>query len=220
VEQWINSIKKIMKKIFLVALLFGSLSFAHATSVGAPGGMIGTGALNGTYAYLWSVPVAGPQNVTAASITFTAITETHGGNGNDISVDFGSFVGIGTVPTSGNFTKITDNDASGDAFQPNVTAGKAVHLGTRLFPSLNVSQTWTYIFSGAQLMALNTYIAAGNWGFEIDPDCTFDVGGIKFDYTSQTTTNHVSVPDSMTTFGLLGISLLGLLAIRRKLCTN
>jgi len=213
-----------MKKIFLVGLLFGTFNFAHATSIGAPSGLIGTGALNGNYAYLWSVPLSAPQNITAASITFTGIKETLPGNGNSISVDFGTFVGIGTVPTPGNYsgTSISDGDAAGDAFQANVNSGKAVHLGTELFPSLNVAHTWTYVFSAAQLITLNTYIAAGNWGFEIDPDCHFDVpaGGIRFDYTSQTITNNTSVPDSGTTLVMLGAGLLGLAALRRKLCIN
>lgn len=208
-----------MKKVFLAGLLLSSINFAQATPVSAPAGMIGTGALSGTYAYLWSVPVT-DQNVNSASITFTSVKETAGGNGNSITVDFGSFVGIGTVPTSGNYIKKTDNDAAGDAFQANINSGKAVRLGTELFPSLNVSHTWTYVFSAAQLLSLNTYIAAGNWGFEIDPDCTFTVGNIQFNYTTQSITNHISVPDYATTFGLLGVSFLGLIVIRRKLCIN
>lgn len=206
-----------MKKILLVGLLLGSLNFAQATTISAPAGLIGTGTLDGTYAYLWSVPVTA-QNIVSASITFTSIKETAGGNGNSISVDFGSFVGIGTVPTAGNYSTKTDNDALGDAFQANVNSGKAVRLGTELFPSLNVSHTWTYVFSTAQLLTLNTYIATGNWGFEIDPDCHFNVGGIQFDYTTQTITNKVSVPDYVTTFGLLGVSFLGLVMLRRKFC--
>jgi hypothetical protein len=209
-----------MKKIFLAGLILGSFTLAQATTINAPSGMIGSGALNGNYSYLWSVPLAA-QNISYASITFTGVKETAGGNGNSISTDFGTFVGIGTVPTAGNYSAISDGDAAGDAFQGNINSGKATRLGTELFPALNVAHTWTYVFTTAQLVSLNSYIATGNWGFEIDPDCHFDVGGISFDYTVQTVTNKIDrVPESTETLGLLAIGMVSLLAVRRKLCLN
>ena len=212
-----------MKKLLLAGVLLGALNFAQATTISAPSGMIGTSALIGTYAYLWSVPL--DQDVTSASITFTAVTETHSGNGNDISVDVGSFIGMAVdqskAPTSGNYSKITDNDAKGDAFAANTTGIKptAINLGTEPFPSLNVAQTWTYTFTAAQLLALNSYISAGNWGFEIDPDCYFTVGGITFNYTTETN-KSIGVPDNSTTAILLGLAFFGLFAFRRKFCLN
>jgi len=213
-----------MKKIFLAGILFGALNFAQASTISAPSGMIGTGALIGTYAYLWSVPLN--QDVTSASITFSSVTETLSGNGNDISVDVGSFIGMAVdqskAPTSGNYSTVTDNDAPGDAFAANTTGvdPTAINLGTQLFPKLNVAETWTYTFTAAQLVALNSYINAGNWGFEIDPDCHFTVGGITFNYTPATVVTKTSVPDHATTAGLLGLTFVGLMAFRRKLCFN
>jgi hypothetical protein len=212
-----------MKKLFLAGVLFGALNLAQATTINAPSGMVGSNVLVGTYAYLWSVPLN--QAVTGASITFSSVTETASGNGNDISVDVGSFIGMtvgqSSAPASGNYSILTDNDAKGDAFAANTTGLKptAINLGTEPFPTLNVAETWAYTFSAAQLLALNTYISAGNWGFEIDPDCHFNVGGITFTYTTGVT-NKTSVPDHSTTAVLLGLTLLGLLAVRRKFCLN
>jgi hypothetical protein len=208
-----------MKKLFLAGILLGSLSLAKADSININAPLSGTGTLNGTYAYLWSVPLN--TDVTSASITFTAIVETLKGNGNDISVDVGSFIGMAvgqsSAPTAGNVGTITDNDAWGDAFYKNTIGSNptATHLGTQGFPSLNVSETFTYNIDPA---TLNAYINAGNWGFEIDPDCHFNVGSITFSYTTATVTNKTSVPDNAATVALLGLSFLGLLAVRRKVC--
>lgn len=223
-----------MKRVILVGLLFGSLNLAHAVS--APSGMLGTtgnGPLDGTYAFLWN-PGVTAANITAASITFTGIAETVGGSGNNFRYDFGSFVGInttqvaggtvgttfGTPPTAGNFTSVNDRDAMGDAFQNLINVGKTTALGNKTFSAYDISHatpyTWTYVFNAAQLVALNAYISAGAWGFEIDPDCHFRVGGIDFNYTQGTP----SVPDAVGTFGLLGAAIVGLLAFRRKLCLN
>lgn len=212
-----------MKKLFLAGVILSALNFAQAIDISAPSGMVGTGALVGTYAYLWSVPLS--SDVSSASITFSSVTETLRGNGNDISVDVGGFLGMSvgqsSAPTSGNYSTIYDGDALGDAFSANTTGIKATafNLGTQLFPSLGVAESWTYTFTAAQLVVLNSYIGAGNWGFEIDPDCHFTVGGITFTYTAGVT-NKVSVPDNSTTAALLGLSVLGLLAVRRKFCLN
>jgi hypothetical protein len=130
-------------------------------------------------------------------------------------------VGQSSAPNSGGLGHIKDNSAATDAFSANVTADKAVSLGTQLFSSKKTPQTWSYTFTKSQLDALNSYIAAGNWGLEIDPDGKFSVGGITFSYTTAITGTSpaaivASVPDTMTTLGLLGASVLGLLAVRRS----
>lgn len=219
-----------MRKFYIAGVLFAVLNFAQATSidVNAPSGLIGKNALNANYAYLWTAPVAA-QDFTSATITFTGVVRTGSGKGNDISVDIGNFLGMpvgqSSVPTSGGLGSIKDKDAMGDAFNANVVANDAIHLGTQLFTSKKTPQSWSYTFTGAQLEALNNYIAAGNWGFEIDADGKFSVGGISFSYTTEITDTKpvgvvATVPDSMTTFGLLGASLLVLIVGRRKLCFN
>jgi hypothetical protein len=226
----LEAVFQIMRKLFFAGAIFGVLNFAQATAVNAPSSLIGKNALNASYAYLWTAPVAA-QDITSATITFTGVTRTGSGHGNDISVDIGSFLGMSvgqsSVKASGGLGIVKDKGAAGDAFKSNITGGKAVTLGTQYFPSLKAPQTWTYTFTADQLVLLNSYISAGNWGFEIDPDGKFTVGGITFNYaTSQipppkTTGGTVAtVPDSMTTFGLLSASLLVLLTARRIFCLN
>jgi hypothetical protein len=212
-----------MRKFYFAGALFAVLNFAQATTINAPAGLIGKNALSQNYAYLWTAPVAA-QDITSATITFTGVVKT-GGHGGGINVDFGSFLGMAvgqsSVPTSGNFGKIKEKDDRADFFGANVTAGKASNLGFKNFPSLKTPQTWSYTFTASQLAALNSYIANGNWGFEIDPDGKFSVGGISFAYTSEITGTKpvgvvATVPDSPTTFGLLGASVLFLMAVRRN----
>ncbi len=224
-----------MRKLYFAGALFGVLNFAQAdpiSTVNAPSSLIGKNALNAKYAYLWSVPVAAQDiansTITSATITFTGVAKK-GGKGNDINVDVGSFmdmsVGQSGVPTAGGLGKIKDKDVTSDAFDANVTANKAVNLGTQLFPTKKTLQTWSYTFTGTQLDALASYIAAGNWGFEIDPDGKFSVGGVSFSYTTEINGNTptgivATVPDTMSTLGLLGASFLGLVVFRRRLCLN
>jgi hypothetical protein len=221
-----------MKKVFLAGAMLGAFNFAQATTINAPSGLIGKNAMSASYAYLWSVPAAA-QNITSATITFTGVVRTGSGKGNDISVDIGNFLsmpaGQSSVPTSGGLSDIKDKKLTkteaGDAFNANVTANDAIHLGTQLFASKKTAQTWSYTFTGAQLEALNNYIANGNWGFEIDADGRFTVGGITLNYTTAIADTKpagtvATVPDLMTTFGLLAANFLGLVVVRRKFCFN
>jgi hypothetical protein len=222
-----------MKKIFLTVALLGILKFAQATPIGvgtytvsAPADMVGTGALVGTYAYLWDVgniTLDTGDQITSASISFTGVEETASGNGNDISVDMGiitnGMAGLtGTAPKAGTNSIYTDNDALGDAFTNNITNNKAVRLGTQLFPKLNVLTNFSYAFTTNELADLSSYIT-GLWGFEIDPDCHFDVSAICFTYTVGPT-NKVKAPDAPTTAGLLGLAMLVMFIVRRKFVTS
>ena len=159
-------------------------------TIDVPSGMKGANALDGTYAYVWTVasgPLVAGQTVDSASITFSNIKLTATGSGNDISYDLGRvFTGMSakpaTLPAPGSFGTYQDNDASGDAFAGNIPAN-ADHLGTKNL-TLNTLTSWTYTFSANDLSALNSYASQGSWGFLIDPDCHFDVGDITFTYTT------------------------------------
>ena len=214
--------EKSMKKIIITTALLGIASIAFATStspITAPSGMIGTGALDGTYAYTWTVASGAlvPGSVVdSASITFTGIKLTSVASG-DLNVDLGRvFSGMtakpSTLPTAGNYGTFTDNDAPGDAFAANITAGNAMLLGKTTLAQ-NVAQTWTYTFNSAELTALNSYASQGSWGFLIDPDCVFNVGNIQFTYT----TAPNGVPDGGTTAMLLGAAMLGLGWAKRRM---
>ena len=175
--------------------------------------------MNGTYAYTWTVAseaLVSGQTVDSASITFTSIILTSTKSGS-LCFDLGRvFETMGAkpspLPTPGNYGTYTDNDASGDAFSGNVTAGNADHLGTQILQQ-NTAATWTYTFTSADLTALNSYAGLGSWGFLIDPDCSFNVGGITFNYT--TTTNRT--PDGGTTAMLLGAAMMGLGWAKRRI---
>jgi hypothetical protein len=234
-----------MKKIFLIGALVGVFSLSEAIPINAPADMIGTGSLVGTYAYLWDVgPLVIPKGdqITSASISFTSVTETAGGSGNDISVDFGrifsgmSFSGTGTGVKSGQLTgylpgagtdsttNYIDNDALGDAFLQNTTIKSngyynAYSLGKQSFPSLNVTTNFTFTFTTNELAALDNYVT-GLWGFEIDPDCHFNVGALCFNYTIAPTNNVRTAPDAPATAGLVGLSLLGMLIVHAKFAKN
>jgi hypothetical protein len=209
----------------LAASALGLVTEARAASINAPSGMTGSGALNGTYAYTWTVasassPLASGQTVDSASITFSNIKLTSTSSGS-LYFDLGRvFSGMDAkpstgLPTPGNYGTYQDNDASGDAFSGNVTAGNADRLGSSQPVSLtkNVAQSWTYTFTSADLTALNTYAGLGSWGFLIDPDCSFDVGGITFNYTTKTN----CTPDGGTTAMLLGAAMMGLGWAKRRI---
>jgi hypothetical protein len=234
-----------MKRILLIGVLLGISNLAQAITINAPSDMIGNGALIGTYAYLWDVGSLGiptGDQITSASISFSGVSETASGNGNDISVDFGrifsgmSFSGTGTgvknnqlsgyLPGGGSdsTTNYVDNDAPGDAFQNNTTVKSngyynAYNLGVQSFPKLNVTTNFTFTFTTNELSALDNYIT-GLWGFEIDPDCHFNVGAISFNYTVGPTNNVRTAPDVPATAGLLGLALVGMLIVHRKFTTN
>jgi hypothetical protein len=213
-----------MKKIYFVGTMFAVLNYAQATTIDAPSDLIGKNGLNGKSAYLWSVPApAQSETISSATITFTGVL-FKGGKGKDISVDLGNFL----ASASGSLTTIQDKNALGDAFNANIVADKAVNIGTKIFTSKTskkAPQTWSYTFTADQLDALNSYIASGNWGFEIDPDGKFSIGGISFSYTSEIAPPKpvgvvATVPDSNKTAGLLGATLLVLVVVRRKFCFN
>lgn len=194
---------------------------AFALTINAPSGLTGTGAFNGDDAYLWAVAPGGEdlqgQTVTSATVSFNNIVQTVAGNGNDITIDAGSFVnmpaGQSSVPTVGNFSTITDNDALGDAFQANITAGIAERLATMSFTSLNDPQSLSITLSASELTALEGYNAEGIWGLEIDPDCHFNVGSISISVA----TSPNSVPDGGSTMAMLGVSLIGLGTLCKRL---
>jgi hypothetical protein len=195
-----------MKKIFLVSLLFGSLSFAQATSI-----TLTTADLHGQNAYEYLVSLAPDQTIDTASLVFNLKLTATGYN--TFSYDIINRNDASAIISS-------ENDQPGDYFTSHSPySTTAVQLGTKTFPYLNYVWSYTYDFlAQGTLNTLNSYAADGSFDFGFDPDCTYS-GSVTFNYT--TITNRITtVPDSVPTFGLLGISMLGLAALRRKFCVN
>jgi hypothetical protein len=196
-----------MKKLILIGITVGIASLAQATSVTLDSGT----ALNGTYAYLYQVPISlsSGYSISSATLSFNSIG---GANGYVIYSDLIKLDNSTTTPS--------DGDASGDYFQnTSPYKGNLDPLGTKNFTS-TTAQSWSYVFTPAELTDLNNTVTS-LYGFDIgiDPDCTFSVCSIVFSYDI-IKKNGGSVPDQAMTAGLLGMSFLGLLAFRRKLAFN
>ena len=191
----------------LIGITVGIASLAQATSVTLDSGT----ALNGTYAYLYQVPISlsSGYSISDATLSFNSIG---GANGYVIYSDLIKLDNSTTTPS--------DGDASGDYFQnTSPYKGNLDPLGTKNFTS-TTAQSWSYNFTSAELADLNaTLTSYGGFDIGIDPDCTFSVCSIVFSYDI-IKTNGGSVPDQAMTAGLLGMSFLGLLAFRRKLAFN
>jgi hypothetical protein len=209
---------KHMKKIFIIGLLLGTLNLVQATTISAPSGLLGSNILNGNNAYEWGIalPLASGQQVNAFSVTYTGVTLTASGNSAGTGTLYTDLLNLNNTGV----TTLTDNDAAGDYFTgtgantANLAAAKVSSLNTKSFASVGTTLTWTITFTAAELAALNTDDADGIFDIGIDPDCHYTVSGLSYTYTTVKTS--VPVPDNAATAMLLGLSLCGLLIIRRS----
>ena len=205
-----------MKKIALIAGLIGVYGLAQATTINAPGSLVGTSVLNGNNAYAWNITtvvVPTGQQVDSATITFSNIKLTSA-NSTGIGYLYTDLLSLRSTTLA--VSSYTDNDAAGDYFASQSFFNSS--LGTKTFPTVGTTLSWSYVLNSAQLLSLNSYVAAGGFSFGIDSDCYYNVGALSFTYTTATTTvPHGGVPDAATTAYLLGASLLGLEVLRRKL---
>lgn len=203
---------KIVKKICVIGFLAAICGLANATQIqinqiNAPTSLIGTNALNGSDAYEWGLSLGKGTQVTSAEIDFTSIKLTASGNSAGtgllwIDLLKSNHTGLATA---------VDNDALGDYWSTVFSGANITSFGSKSFASVGTSLTWSIILNSAQLVALNSYLAAnaGVFNIGLDPDCHYNVGGLDFKYTT-------SVPDAAMTVLLLGASLLGLEVLRRR----
>jgi VPDSG-CTERM motif len=167
-------------------------------------------------AYTWridNINLAG-ATITGASLTFTNIANWDT-NPNILFIHLfdtakysgvHSFIDASGVPVPNN--QMIDNFASPMlSSNPLIAAGTAnTFLTSKSFTM--TPTTFTYNFTAAQLVALQSYIAhGGNIAFGLDPDCHFFNDGVKF---------TMSVPDGGTTAVLLGLTLVGICFARRQ----
>ena len=96
---------------------------------------------------------------------------------------------------------IRDNQGGGDYFD-NYYGG--VHSFVVHYEDLpSQSQDITYDFSGADLLALNSYLADGRAGLGFDPDCHFYNNGVSLNLTV------VPEPASLVLMGIGAVALVG-----------
>ena len=166
-------------------------------------------------AYTWRIDNInlGGATITGASLTFTNIANWDA-NPNILFIHLfdtakysgvHSFIDASGVPVPNN--QMVDNFASPMlSSNPLIAAGTAnTFLTSKSFTM--TPTTFTYNFTAAQLVALQSYIVhGGNIAFGLDPDCHFFNDGVKF---------TMSVPDGGTTAVLLGLAVVGICFARR-----
>jgi hypothetical protein len=200
-----------MKKILLIATLVGICGFVRATTINAPSTLVGSSVLNGNNAYSWGISIAVPtgQTVTSAQINFTGITLTAANSSGTGYL----YTDLLNSHTTGVTTK-TDGDVAGDYWATQFSGANITSLGTAFFASVGTTLTWSYVLTAPELVALNSYLAAGTFNIGIDPDCHYTVGGLSFTYTLGSLPPNV--PDDALTAFLVVISLAGLEIFRRQ----
>jgi hypothetical protein len=167
-------------------------------------------------AYTWRIDNInlGGATLSGASLTFTNIANWDL-NPNMLFIhlfDTAKYSGVTSftdatgVPVS--VSQIADNFASPLlASNPLIASGTGnTFLTSKSFTM--TPTTFTYTFTAAQLLALQSYIAnGGNIAFGLDPDCHFFNDGVTFTMT---------VPDGGPTALLLGLSLICIGFARQK----
>lgn len=205
-----------MKAILLLLSLTVFAVTSRATSYTYTPNPVDLNDLDHHSAYTWRIDNInlGGATVTGASLTFTNIANWDT-NPNilfihlfDTAKNSGvrSFIDASGVPVPTN--QMADNFASPLlASNPLIANGTAnTFLTSKSFTM--TPTTFTYNFTAAQLVALQSYIANGhNIAFGLDPDCHFFNDGVKF---------TMSVPDGGTTAVLLGLTMVGLVFARRQ----
>jgi hypothetical protein len=225
---------KLMKRTLVAGIILGVASLAQATSIT----LLQGGSLDGANAYVYqilasSLGLGSGQSLTAASVTFNNISLT-------TSSPVNTF-GASLIDANKANTTYNDNDHSGryfttstflNSFNPDLTSSAVHDLGTKTFndPHWNWStwsydydtQTWTWDITGSALTALNADLTGSLHGADIgvDPDCVYTVGSIMFNYTAGGGSPPQSAPDGGMTAGLLGMGLVGLATLRRKLAVK
>lgn len=215
-----------MKKLFLAGLLACSLNYAHATAYNFTTTSLTT--LDGSYYYNWYIGsgLTALQNdlnasgsyISSASLTFNNFTFTAAGSA--VSAASGGaykgYLWTQLLPgkpwtTSYSASAKTDSDVATDGFTTGLLINQDKFVNTFTTP-ITLTDTFG---TQALLDLLTTDIKSGFIDIGIDPDCHYYDSSIVLNITTDTRTNHISVPDSTTTFGLLGISMLGLAMVRR-----
>jgi hypothetical protein len=211
-----GEIGSVMKSILPFILLVAFAVTSRATPYTYTPNPVDLNDLDHHSAYTWRIDNInlGGATITGASLTFTNIANWDT-NPNILFIHLfdtaknpgvSSFLDAIGVPVPVN--QMADNFA-GTLLNSNplIAAGTAnTFLTSRSFTMTPI--TYTYNFTAAQLVALQSYIAnGGNIAFGLDPDCHFFNDGVKF---------TMSVPDGGTTAALLGLTMVCVCFARRQ----
>jgi VPDSG-CTERM motif len=213
-----------MKKILFIGLGIGMLNLVQANTINSTISL-GSGTLNGNYAYEYGINLNVPngQQITGFTLTFSDVTLVQSDRHDDIHVDLLDVNDgnsgrnyYGNYGRGNSIITIPDGDNSSDYFQ-----GQGISLGTEHFSHIGQTLTWTYTLTSDELAVLNSYITDGFFYLGIDPDCGYQCNPRSCCSIQCTTGPHCNnVPDVATTAGLLALSFSGLVLLRRKLCVN
>jgi len=211
-----------MKKLILIGITVGLASLANATSITILN-TTNSGSISGQSSYVYLEQIAKGTQISSASLYFNLTLTASGSlpnvvfsdlinapNKNGVFADRSS--GFSTAETG---TDYFQNNSSYKSYSDSLSTSAAFTTGQHL--------SWTYNFvgttTGTSLYDLQQDVLNnGFFDIGIDPNCTY-VGSIVFNYSISSGGNQGSVPDQATTAGLLGVSMLGLGAFRRKFVT-
>ncbi len=152
--------------------------------------------------YVWGIDWVLPadQEVLAVTLTFSNIANAY------TDEDHVLYAHLLDTAAAGAFEGSDDGAVFNDQFidpsyDPEIELFAAVN---QFFPP---AQDYVYTFTAGQRDTLTTYLADGNFGIALDPDCHFYNDGIQLKIDTV-------VPEP-TSLILLGSSLLGMAAVRR-----
>jgi hypothetical protein len=209
-----------MKKLMLAGIVVGIAGISQAVTITLPSSL----SYPNAYIIKTTYTLDSTLNYIGASITFNNVKYTVAGGNNTLNYDL----------LNGNYAAATLNnntDEYHDYFQNHtpysanldVLGGKVFYVpGTGGYgkPYYD-TESWTTTFSDQALAdILNDITAYGFFDLGFDPNCTYQFNGtVTVDFTT-TKKSIERVPDQGMAAGLLGMSFLGLVVLRRKLALN
>ena len=209
----------------LIGATVGIASLAQATNF-VSGGTIVTGGtvLSGGNDYIYQETVAAGTQITGATISLNGIDLTANSSPGINNVFYYDVV---TAQQAQAITKHTVTEANyptpGTDYFTTHSLGQQVGSSLQVYPNapyfpLNKPTTWSTSITGAALTLLESEFLTGTFDIGFDPNCPYNIGSITLSWT--TATKVQPAPDQAATAVLLGLSFVGLLAFRRKLCLN